>query len=72
MYGHPGFVPDQYLAGRGSETTITAAELCAAGMWEHVERVDGGYRVLDQDAVDVCVSLSVMSGASDGGGPAPR
>ena len=53
VYGHPGFVPDQYLAERGSETTITAAELCAADMWE---RVEGGYRVLDQDAVDVCVT----------------
>lgn len=53
VYGHPGFIPDQYLAARGSETTITAAELCAAGLWE---RVDGGYRVLDQDAVDMCVT----------------
>ena len=53
--GHPGFVPDDYLEhldGLGIETTITAAELCTAGMWE---RVDGGYRVLDWEAVEVCL-----------------
>ena len=53
--GHPGFVPDDYLEhldGFGIETTITAAELCTAGMWE---RVDGGYRVLDWEAVEVCL-----------------
>jgi hypothetical protein len=50
--GHPGFVPDEYLSGPGTETTITAAELCTAGMWE---RVDGGYRVLDWEAVEVCL-----------------
>src|SRR5580704_12417334 len=52
--GHPGFVPDDYLEhldGLAIETTITAAELCTAGMWE---RVDGGYRVLDWEAVEVC------------------
>jgi hypothetical protein len=49
--GHPGFAPDDYLEhldGLGIETTITAAELCALGTWE---RVDGGYRVLDREAV---------------------
>ena len=50
--GHPGFVPDEYLSGLGTETTITAAELCTAGVWE---RVDGGYRVLDWEAVEVCL-----------------
>jgi hypothetical protein len=50
--GHPGFVPDDYLAGLGTETTITAAELCTAGMWE---RIDGGYRLLDWAAVEVCL-----------------
>jgi hypothetical protein len=53
--GHPGFVPDDYLEhldGLAIETTITAAELCTAGMWE---RVDGGYRVLDWEAVEVCL-----------------
>ena len=53
--GHPGFVPDDYLEhldGLAIETTITAAELCAIGTWE---RVDGGYRVLDWEAVEVCL-----------------
>jgi hypothetical protein len=53
--GHPGFVPDDYLEhldGLAVETTITAAELCMIGMWE---RVDGGYRVLDWEAVEVCL-----------------
>jgi hypothetical protein len=53
--GHPGFVPDDYLEhldGLAIETTITAAELCTAGMWE---RADGGYRVLDWEAVEVCL-----------------
>jgi hypothetical protein len=53
--GHPGLVPDdylEYLDGLGVETTITAVELCTAAMWE---RVDGGYRVLDWEAVEVCL-----------------
>ena len=53
--GHPGFVPDDYLEhldGLSVETTITAAELCTIGMWE---RVDGGHRVLDWEAVEVCL-----------------
>ena len=43
--GHPGFVPDEYLADLNMETTITAAELCTADMWE---RVGGGYRSTSQ------------------------
>jgi hypothetical protein len=50
--GHPGFVPDEYLAALSTDTTITAAELCTAGMWE---RVGDGYRVLDQESVEVCL-----------------
>jgi hypothetical protein len=53
--GHPGFVPDDYLDhldGLSIETTITAAELCTCGTWQ---RVDGGYRVLDWEAVEVCL-----------------
>jgi hypothetical protein len=49
---HPGFVPDEYLNAISAETTITAAELCAAGMWE---RVDGGYKVFDQEMVEQVV-----------------
>lgn len=55
--GHPGFVPDDYLEhldGLAIETTISAAELYTSGMWE---RVDGGYRVLDWEAVEVCLDL---------------
>ena len=47
-----------------TETTIIAAELCTAGMWE---RVDGGYRVLDWEAVEVCLAPAP---ADPGGGPA--
>jgi hypothetical protein len=50
--GHPGFVSDDYLNAISAETTITAAELCAAGMWR---RVDGGYEVLDQEMVQISV-----------------
>jgi len=50
--GHPGFVPDEYLNSLVTETTVPAAELCAIGTWE---RVDGGYRVLDWEAVEVCI-----------------
>ena len=53
--GHPGFVPDDYLEhldGLSIETTITAVELCAIGLWE---RAHGGYRVLDWEAVEVCL-----------------
>jgi hypothetical protein len=53
--GHPRFVPDdylEYLDGLAIETTIAAAELCTADMWE---RLDGGYRVLDWEAVEICL-----------------
>ena len=57
---HPGFVPDEYLASLtgedlrspGAEPVTLAAELCTAGMWK---RVDGGYRVLDTGAVQLCI-----------------
>jgi hypothetical protein len=47
--GHLGFVSDEYLNSVSAETTITAAELCAAGMWV---RADGGYKVLDPEMVE--------------------
>ena len=53
--GHPGFVPDEYLNAISAETTITAAELCAAGLWR---RVDGGYEVLDGDMVEMAAAQS--------------
>jgi hypothetical protein len=52
LCGHPGFVPDDYLGqleSLGTETMITAAELCTLGTWE---RIDGGYRVLDWEGVE--------------------
>ena len=64
--GHPGFVPDDYLEhldGLAIETTITAAELCTAGTWE---RVDGGYRVLDWEAVEVCLDQVRQRRGDDG------
>jgi hypothetical protein len=61
--GHPGFVPDDYLEhldGLAIETTITAAELCTLGVRE---RAGCGYRVLDWEAVEGCLTRD----ASDGG-----
>jgi hypothetical protein len=55
--GHPGFVPDdhlEHLDGLAIETTITAAELCTTGLWQ---RIDGGHRVPDWEAVEVCLNL---------------
>ncbi|MGH3226535.1 MAG: hypothetical protein ACRDPY_48970 [Streptosporangiaceae bacterium] len=49
--GHAGFVPDEYLAAPGTETAISAAGLCATGLWE---RAGDGYRVLDGEAAGVC------------------
>jgi hypothetical protein len=63
--GHPGYVPDDYLEhldGLGIETTVTAAELCAIGTWE---RVGGGYRVLDWEAVEFCLDLVRQDNGED-------
>ena len=50
--GHPGFVSDDYLNAISAETTITAAELCTAGLWR---RADGGYEVLETELVQKVV-----------------
>jgi hypothetical protein len=42
--GHPGFVSDDYLNATSEETTISAIELCTAGLWE---RSNDGYFVID-------------------------
>jgi hypothetical protein len=63
--GHPGFVPDDYLEhldGLHIETTITAAELCAIGMWQ---RTGGGYRVLDWEAVEICLDSVRLRNGED-------
>jgi transcription elongation factor Elf1 len=53
----PKFVPGGYLAVLGTQTTITAAELCTVGMWE---LIDGGYRYstdqLSKYALTTCAS----------------
>lgn len=58
--GHPGFVPDGYLAALdgdelgfpGADPAVLAVELCGAGIWE---RAGSGYRVLDVEVVQVCI-----------------
>ena len=58
---HPGFVPDEYLAGLTGEDlhspsvspAVLATELCSAGMWRPA---DGGYRVLDWLAVQASIN----------------
>jgi hypothetical protein len=55
VYDRPGFVPDSYLAGLGPGTAVMAAELCSAGVWE---QADGGYKILDRDAVGRCQDLA--------------
>jgi predicted RNA-binding Zn-ribbon protein involved in translation (DUF1610 family) len=53
-------VPEEYLdeldgdelGHPGADPWVLAAELCGAGIWE---RVEGGYRVLDEEMVQVCV-----------------
>lgn len=46
--GTPGFVSDAYLNSITAETTLSAAELEAAGLWE---RREGGYCVTDESLV---------------------
>jgi len=52
--GDPGFVSDRYLAGIAAETSITALELCLAGLWE---RTACGYRVCDDDTLSVAEQI---------------
>lgn len=52
VQGHPGFLPDDYLAGLGPPTAITAAESYTAGLRE---RVPGGCHVLDGEAIEMCM-----------------
>jgi hypothetical protein len=50
--GHPGFVSDDYLNAITAETSVTAAELCTAGLWK---RADGGYEVVDPEMLDMAI-----------------
>jgi hypothetical protein len=59
----PGFVSDDYLDTVIAGTTTAAAELCLVGLWERVEH---GYRIIDQDIVDIAslVRSQVASSAA--------
>ena len=50
--GTPGFVSDEYLNAISAETTIAAAELEAAGLWE---RRPGGYFVRSEDLLQMVI-----------------
>ena len=52
--GNPGFVSDRYLNAISTETSITALELCLAGVWE---RTSCGYRVSDADTLSVAEQI---------------
>ena len=52
--GSPGFVSDCYLNAISAETSITALELCLAGLWE---RTSCGYRVSDADTLSVAEQI---------------
>jgi hypothetical protein len=53
--GRPGFVSDDYLNAIAAETTTTALELEAAGMWE---RRDGGYLIVADDMVKAAIEFN--------------
>jgi hypothetical protein len=57
VYGHPGFVPSTFLDGLGDGTAMAVAVLCSAEVWE---RAVGGYRILDQAAVQRCLDLACL------------
>jgi hypothetical protein len=50
--GHPGLVSDDYLNAISAETSITATELCTAGLWV---RVHGGYEIMDEELLDMSI-----------------
>ena len=76
--GHPGFIPDGYLRGLtgndldhpDADPVLLAGVLCAAGLWEQAE---GGYRVLDAEAVQTCADRvrELREAAAGGGKPVP-
>jgi hypothetical protein len=53
--GHPGFVSDDYLNAIAAETTLPAAELEAARIWE---RRSGGYFVVVDDMVKMVIDYN--------------
>ena len=56
--GHPGFVSDDYLNTISAETSITAAELCTAGLWV---RVDDGYEILDTEMIEMSLNANIRT-----------
>jgi hypothetical protein len=61
--GHPGFVSDDYLNAIAAETTTTALELEAAGMWE---RRDGGYFIVADEMVKMAIDFNEQSDRQQG------
>jgi hypothetical protein len=55
--GIPGLVSDEYLDAISADTSLTALELCLAGLWE---RTDAGYRVSDADTLSVAEQIHVQ------------
>jgi hypothetical protein len=56
--GQPGFVSDDYLNAIAAETTTTALELEAAGMWE---RRAGGYFIVADEMVKMAIDFNEQS-----------
>lgn len=50
--GTPGFISDDYLNAISAETSVTATELCMAGLWER-DQDRGGYNINDPMVADV-------------------
>ena len=61
--GTPGFVSDDYLNAIAAETTITAAELEAAGLWE---RRQGGYFILADDMLKMVLDRNEETERAEG------
>jgi hypothetical protein len=53
--GNPGFVSDDYLNDISAETTLTAMELVAAGLWE---RSTDGYLITDPQMLEMAMMVS--------------
>jgi hypothetical protein len=58
----PGFVSDDYLNAIAAETTTTALELEAAGMWE---RRDGGYLIVADEMLKVAIDFHERTGRQE-------
>jgi len=60
--GQRGFVSDDYLNAISAETTTTALELEAAGMWE---RRDGGYLIVADEMLKVAIGFHERTGRQE-------